>query len=99
MKTKEGLGKLQVSEEQVMVVISAIMVACERHNDKKYLDQMFMSLGILYGYEPKEFFDRLANSTLKMADEMGEHDNALVVALRDDSDVQKGKPVNLASLL
>lgn len=103
MKTNEGLGNLHVSEEQIMETISAVMLACERHDDRQYIDQMFMSLGILYGYEPEEFFKRLANSTLKLADSMGEQNNPLVAMLRDEmtgnGSVQAGEPVNLLDLL
>ena len=104
MKTNEGLGNLNVSEEQVMEVITAVMEACERHNDRQYIDQMVMSLGILYNYDPQEFFERLANSTLKMADRMGEGNHPLVGMLRDEMAgntqyVESDRPRNLLDLL
>jgi hypothetical protein len=103
MKTNEGLGNLHVSEEQIMGTIGALIEACERHNDRQYLDHMFMSLGILYGYDPQEFFDRLAISTLKVADETGHKNDPLVAMLRDEmagnGSVLAGEPVNLLDLL
>jgi hypothetical protein len=98
----EQLGKLEVEEEKLITILAAISGACEGGEIPM---PVYMTLGLLYGYTPDEFFIRLANTTVKMAEKIGHGDEPIVDSLRielkniDDNTAKANDPGNLNDLL
>jgi hypothetical protein len=97
----ETLGKLEVEEERMITILATIAHA---YTGRDIPMEVYMTLGLVYGYSPEEFFIRLANSTVKMAEKIGHGDEPIVGDLRDhlkkiDNKVTDDAPGNLDELI
>lgn len=90
MNPNDTLGKLEVEEEQIIEALAAIVQGAKTIDDLEMVNATFMTLGILYRYDPEEFFIRLGNTVVKDATSRGKGNDVFIGLLKKEID-QKTK--------